>query len=176
MSKSMTISQNSAQQCGIQNTGNSGYHIDALSNSTPVQFPHGERASLRYVVVSGRKLRVGKDDVVKLTSGFSQPNLMGGSVKGGYGGGFQCGVLDSIGGEASSRRNPSFIALVAGQSGARRSASTAVSIAADTTLKPGESYSTPRSFVAVYYGTFMSRCVCGRVFSKKKAGNSEAVE
>src|SRR5258707_14271209 len=32
--------------------------------------------------------------------------------------------------------------------------SAAVSIPADTTLKPGESYSTPRSFVAVYSGDF----------------------
>src|SRR5258707_14073268 len=33
--------------------------------------------------------------------------------------------------------------------------SAAVSIPADTTLKPGESYSTPRSFVADYSGVFL---------------------
>src|SRR6202022_4828417 len=35
----------------------------------------------------GSSYEWGKDDVIKLTRNFSQPNLMGAAVKGGYGGG-----------------------------------------------------------------------------------------
>ena len=35
----------------------------------------------------GSSYEWGKDDVVKLTHTFSQPNLMGAAIKGGYGGG-----------------------------------------------------------------------------------------
>ena len=37
-------------------------------------------------------------------------------------------------------------------------------------LKPGDTYSTPRSFVSVYAATFTSRCRSGRACCRKKAG------
>jgi alpha-galactosidase len=98
----------------------------------------------------------GKDDVQKLTRTSGQPNVMGGIVKGGYGGGIPVVALwtGSVG-EAIGHVEtlPWTLSLpVKVQADGRVKAS--VTIPADTVLKPGESYSAPRSFVAVYSGDF----------------------
>jgi alpha-galactosidase len=98
----------------------------------------------------------GKDDVVKLTRTFSQPNLMGDIVKGGYGGGiplvaFWTGAVGEAIGHVETL--PLTVSLpVKVESDGRVGA--ALNIPANTTLKPGRTYSTPRSFVAVYSGDF----------------------
>src|ERR1700730_1902405 len=70
------------------NTGNSEYHIDHIVEQQH-RFNSHMAKEHPYDMWSyqGSSYEWGKDDVVKLTSGFSQPNLMGGIVKGGYGGG-----------------------------------------------------------------------------------------
>jgi alpha-galactosidase len=98
----------------------------------------------------------GKDDVVKLSRGFSQPNVMGEMVKGGYGGGipvvaFWTGSVGEAIGHVETL--PLRVSLpVKVESDSRVSA--AMTVPADVTLKPGETYSTPRSFLAVYSGDF----------------------
>ena len=98
----------------------------------------------------------GKDDVLKLPKKFSQPNAMGEMVKGGYGGGipviafWTASVGEAIG-------HVETLPLVLGlptktESDGRINAS--VSIPVNATLKAGEAYSTPRTFVAVYSGDF----------------------
>ncbi len=98
----------------------------------------------------------GKDDVVKLTPSFSQPNQMGQAVKDGYGGGipvvafWTASVGEAIG---HVETLPLSLSLpVKTERDGRVSAS--LMIPAGTTLKPGETYSTPRSFVSVYAGDF----------------------
>jgi len=98
----------------------------------------------------------GKDDVMKLSNAFSHPNVMGGMVKGGYGGGipvvafWTASVGEAIG---HIETLPLSLSLpVAVQGDGRVSA--AMEIPAETALKPAESYSTPRSFVSVYAGDF----------------------
>jgi alpha-galactosidase len=98
----------------------------------------------------------GKDDVQKLTRVSSQPNAMGEAVKGGYGGGipvvafWTASVGEAIGHVETLPWTLSIPVKV--QADGRVSASVAIPV--NTVLKPGESYSTPRSFLAVYSGDF----------------------
>jgi alpha-galactosidase len=98
----------------------------------------------------------GKDDVQKLTRTSSQPNVMGEAVKGGYGGGipvvafWTASVGEAIGHVETLPWTLSMPVKV--ELDGRVSASIAIPVHA--TFKPGESYSTPRSFVAVYSGDF----------------------
>lgn len=98
----------------------------------------------------------GKDDVFKLARGFSHSNEMGAIVKGGYGGGipvvafWTADVGEAIGHVETLPLTLSLPVKV--DSDSRVDAS--VTIPADITLKPGDSFSTPRSFVSVYAGDF----------------------
>lgn len=98
----------------------------------------------------------GKDDVQRLTRTSSQPNVMGEAVKGGYGGGipvvafWTATVGEAIGHVESLPWTLSMPVNV--DSEGRVNAS--ITIPVNSVLKPGESYSTPRSFVAVYSGDF----------------------
>ena len=98
----------------------------------------------------------GKDDVQKLTKVSSQPNAMGEAVKGGYGGGipvvafWTANVGEAIGHIETLPWTLSMPVKV--DSDARVNAS--ITIPVNSALKPGDSYSTPRSLVAVYSGDF----------------------
>src|SRR4029077_20639884 len=97
----------------------------------------------------------GKDDVIKLGRNFAQPNEMGAVVKGGYGGGipvvaFWTGRV----GEAVGHVEPLPLTLSLPVKVDADGVNAGLEIAADTTLKPGQTYSTPRSFVSVYAGDF----------------------
>jgi len=98
----------------------------------------------------------GKDDVMRLKPGFSQRNDMGAMVKGGYGGGipvvafWNASVGEAIGHIETLPLTLSLPVSV----GADSRVNASVMIPADITLKPGESYSTPRTFVSVYAGDF----------------------
>jgi alpha-galactosidase len=98
----------------------------------------------------------GKDDVVKLTKKFSQPNVMGEMVKGGYGGGipvvaFWTRQVGEAIGHVETLPIPASIPARVDPDG--RVASE-IEYPVNVTLKPGEMYSTPRSFVSVYAGDF----------------------
>ena len=98
----------------------------------------------------------GKDDVVKLTKKFSQPNVMGEMVKGGYGGGipvvaFWTRQVGEAIGHVETLPIPAAIPARVDTDG--RVASE-IEYPANVTLKPGEKYSSPRSFVSVYAGDF----------------------
>ena len=98
----------------------------------------------------------GKDDTFQLQRTTSQPNAMGQAVKGGYGGGipvvafWTASVGEAIGHVETLPLTLSLPVKV--DADARVDAG--IAIPAQTTLKPGETYSTPRSFVAVYAGDF----------------------
>jgi alpha-galactosidase len=98
----------------------------------------------------------GKDDVFKLTRASRQANAMGEAVKGGYGGGipvvaFWTGAVGEAVGHVETL--PLTLSIPV-RVDADETVNTALDIPAQTTLKPGESYSAPRSFVAVYHGDF----------------------
>lgn len=98
----------------------------------------------------------GKDDVQKLTRTSSQPNAMGEAVKGGYGGGipvvafWTASVGEAIGHVETLPWTLSMPVKV--EADGRVTAS--VEIPVNQALKPGETYSSPRSFVSVYSGDF----------------------
>lgn len=98
----------------------------------------------------------GKDDVQKLTRTSSQPNVMGEAVKGGYGGGipvvafWTASMGEAIGHIETLPWTLSMPVKVEGDGRVNAS----ITIPVNTTLKPGEAYFTPRSFVAVYKGDF----------------------
>ncbi len=98
----------------------------------------------------------GKDDVVKLTPGFSQPNVMGEMVKGGYGGGIPVVAFwtSQVGEAIGHVETIPLPAAIPAKVGADGRVNTEVDYAANITLKPGETYSTPRSFVSVFAGDF----------------------
>lgn len=104
----------------------------------------------------GSSYNWGADDVQELTRTFSQPNVMGEAMKGGYGGGIPVVALWTASvGEAIGHVEtlPWTLSIpVKVENDGRVGAS--IAIPANTALKPGESYSTPRSFVAVYSGDF----------------------
>jgi len=98
----------------------------------------------------------GENDVQRLTRTSAQPNLMGEAVKGGYGGGipvvafWTATVGEAIGHVETLPWTLSIPVKV--EADGRVSAEIAIPV--NAVLKPGESYSTPRSFVAVYSGDF----------------------
>ncbi|HKM48534.1 MAG TPA: alpha-galactosidase [Terriglobales bacterium] len=98
----------------------------------------------------------GKDDVVKLTPGFSQPNIMGEMVKGGYGGGIPVVAFwtSQVGEAVGHVETIPIPAAIPAKVGADGRVNTEVDYAANVTLKPGETYSTPRSFLSVFAGDF----------------------
>jgi alpha-galactosidase len=97
----------------------------------------------------------GKDEMLKLSRGFSRQNLMGAILKGGYGGGipvvafWTAQVGEAIGHVETLPLTLSLPVKV----GKNDRVSASVTIP-ETTVKAGESYSTPRTFVAVYAGDF----------------------
>jgi len=98
----------------------------------------------------------GKDDVVKLTPGFSQPNIFGEMVKGGYGGGIPVvafwtrEVGEAIGHVETIPISAAIPAKVASDG----RVNTELDYSANVTLNPGEAYSTPRSFLSVFAGDY----------------------
>jgi alpha-galactosidase len=98
----------------------------------------------------------GEEDVQKLTKVSAQPNAMGEMVKGGYGGGIPVVAFwTALVGEAIGHVEtlPWTLSIpVKVEADGRVQAG--VTIPANTVLKPGESYSAPRSFVSVYSGDF----------------------
>jgi alpha-galactosidase len=98
----------------------------------------------------------GKDDVVKLTKNFSQPNVMGEMVKGGYGGGipvvaFWTRQVGEAIGHVETLPIPASIPVRVDTDGR---VDAEIEFPANVTLKPGETYSSPRGFVSVYAGDF----------------------
>jgi alpha-galactosidase len=98
----------------------------------------------------------GKDDVVKLTPAFSQPNIMGQMVKGGYGGGIPVVAFwtRQVGEAVGHVETIPIPAAIPAKVAADGRVNAEVDYAANITLKPGDTYSTPRSFVSVYAGDF----------------------
>jgi alpha-galactosidase len=97
----------------------------------------------------------GKDDVLKLTRTFFHPNVMGTMVKGGYGGGIPIVAFWTASvGEAIGHVETLPLSISLPVKSGSDGVNAALEVPAATTLKPGESYSIPRSFVAIYSGDF----------------------
>ncbi len=142
-----------------RNSGGTGFHIDRVVSQQHRFNAHGVNAKAQpYDMWSfqGSSYDWGKDDVQKLTSRSFQPNVMGRIVKGGYGGGIPVVAFwtRSVG-EAVGHIDtvPLAVSLPVKVETDQR-VHTSLDISAAVTLEPGDSYSTPRSFIAVYSGDF----------------------
>jgi alpha-galactosidase len=104
----------------------------------------------------GSSYEWGKDEVVEVSHGFSRPNVMGSISRSGAGGGIPVVALwtQSIGMAIGHLETlPIELSIpVSVQTDGRITAGLSIDGAA--TLKPGEAYTTPRSFVAVYAGDY----------------------
>jgi alpha-galactosidase len=139
------------------NTGSSDYHIDRIVeqqhrlNSHVVKDHPYDMWSFH-----GSSYDWGANEITKLTSTFSQPNVMGGIVNRIYGGGipvvafWTASVGEAIGHVETLPLRLSIPVKVERDG----RVNTSVTIPANATLKPGETYSTPRTFVAIYSGDF----------------------
>jgi alpha-galactosidase len=98
----------------------------------------------------------GKDDVQRLIRTSSQPNLMGEEVKGGYGGGIPVIAFwtASVGEAIGHVETLPWTLSVPVKVDKQGRVDAQIEIPVNSSLKPNESYSTPRSFVAVYSGDF----------------------
>jgi hypothetical protein len=150
-----------------KNTGNSDFTVDRA-----VEQRHRFTASLadpkaqpwEMWSFQGSSYEWGKDDVFKLTRTSAQPNLLGEAIKGGYGGGipvvafWTANVGEAIGHVETLPLTLSLPVKVAGDSHVEAS----LDMPAKTALKPGESFSTPRSFGA-WRGLRAAADVVGRL-------------
>src|SRR5215469_2862670 len=142
-----------------KNVGTSDFHIDEVlmqQHRFNAQQVDSKVQPWDMWSFQGSSYDWGKDDVQKLVRTSSQPNVMGEAVKGGYGGGIPVvAVWTASAGEAIGHVEtvPWTLSMpLKVDSDGRVNAS--INIPIDSDLKPGESYSTPRSFVAVYGGDF----------------------
>jgi alpha-galactosidase len=142
-----------------KNSGNADFEIErAVDQQHRFNAKLADPKALPYQMWSyqGSSYNWGSDDVLKLSRGFRQPNVMGEIVKGGYGGGipvvafWTASVGEAIGHVETVPLTLSIPVAV----GADQDVSASLEIPAKTAVKPGETYSTPRSFLAVYSGDF----------------------
>jgi alpha-galactosidase len=142
-----------------KNVGNSDFALDQVwMQQHRLNAQQSDASTQPYDMWSfqGSSYDWGKDDVFKLTRTSSQPNVMGEEVKGGYGGGIPVAAFwtrsvgEAIGHVETVPWTVSMPVKV--ERDGRVTAS--VEIPVNSSLKPGESYSSPRSFVAVYSGDF----------------------
>jgi alpha-galactosidase len=139
------------------NTGTSDHQLDKIVEQQHRFNSHATKET-PYDMWSyqGASYDWGEDDVVKLTKTFSRPNAFGAPVKDGYGGGipvaafWNASVGEAIGHVETLPLSLSLPVKVE----ADGSVNASLAIPVNATLKPGETYSTPRSFLVVYSGDF----------------------
>ena len=98
----------------------------------------------------------GENDVQKLTRTSFQPNAMGEQVKGGYGGGIPVVAFwtANVGEAIGHVETLPWTLSIPVKTEADGRVRAGVKIPVNAALKPGESYSTPRTFVSVFAGDF----------------------
>jgi len=144
-----------------KNTGNVDFQVDEVLmqqhrfNSNE-QDANGRPVPYDMWSFQGSSYDWGKDDVLRLTRTSSQPNVMGEAVKGGYGGGIPVAAFwtASVGEAIGHVETLPWTLSIPVKIDPDERVNASITIPANASLKPGEVYSTPRSFVAVYAGDF----------------------
>jgi alpha-galactosidase len=98
----------------------------------------------------------GQDEVLPLPAHFSRPNVMGAVVNQGHGGGVPVNAFwtASVGEAIGHIETIPLVLSLPVKVASDQRVETGVVLEPKTTLKPGESYATPRTFLAVYHGDF----------------------
>jgi alpha-galactosidase len=142
-----------------KNAGTTGFQIDqVLMQQHRFSAKQVDAKAQPYDMWSfqGSSYDWGEDDVQKLTRTSAQPNLMGEMVKGGYGGGIPVVAFwtGSVGEAIGHVETLPWTLSIPTKVAADGRVNAEITIPTNTVLKPGESYSAPRSFVSVYSGDF----------------------
>ncbi len=136
---------------------------DVLLDNVSVQ-EHRMNASLADAKVAphqlwsfeGASFDWGVDEILPMPAHFSRPNVMGAVVKDGAGGGIPVNAFwtASVGEAIGHVETLPLVLRLPVNVAADQRVNTSLALDAKTTLKPGDSFATPRSFVAVYHGDF----------------------
>ncbi|HEV2348535.1 MAG TPA: alpha-galactosidase [Terriglobia bacterium] len=104
----------------------------------------------------GSSEKWGKDDVMEISRNFAQANLMGGMMPTGEGGGIPVAAFwtASVGEAIGHLETLPWVLSLPVKVSADGRIGVSMTIEPQTVLKPGEVYSLPRSFVAVYSGDY----------------------
>jgi alpha-galactosidase len=142
-----------------KNVGNSEVKIEkVLMQEHQLNAKQADDSAQPYDMWSfqGSSYNWGENDVQKLTRTSSQPNVMGEQVKGGYGGGIPVVAFwtASVGEAIGHVETLPWTLSIPVKVGREGRVETQLEIPVNSSLKPNETYSTPRSFVAVYSGDF----------------------
>jgi alpha-galactosidase len=145
----------------VQNTGHSELPLDAVTLDRHTFAAPGDSATTPLWTFEGSSLKWGKDEIFPVPARFSQENPFGAptSLKGdlgNVGGGipvvaFWSGSVGEAIGHIETVPLVLSIPVEATENGQVRAS---VRIGANTILKPGEAFSTPRTFLSVYSGDF----------------------
>jgi alpha-galactosidase len=98
----------------------------------------------------------GRDEILLLPARFSRPNLMAAVVNQGQGGGVPVNAFwtSSVGEAIGHIETVPVVLSLPVNVAADQRVETGVVLEPKTTLEPGESFATPRTFLAVYHGDF----------------------
>ena len=104
----------------------------------------------------GSSYEWGKDEVVEVSRGFSRPNVMGSISPSGGGGGIPVVALwtRSVGVAIGHLETLPVVLSIPVRAETDGRITAGLSVDGAATLKPGEAYTTPRSFVTVYAGDY----------------------
>jgi len=142
-----------------KNTGSTEMKLDrvvAQHHRLNASLADPKSAPYRLWSFQGSSYDWGKDDVLEISDNFHQPNLMGAMNPNGIGGGIPVVAFwTATVGEAIGHVEtlPLVLSLPVSVDKDYR-VNAALTMDAATVLKPGETFATPRSFVAVYSGDF----------------------
>jgi len=142
-----------------RNAGNTDLHIDrmvAQRHRLNAHLADPKAQPYEMWAFQGSSYDWGKDDVQKLKAPYFQPNVMGAVVKGGYGGGIPVVTFwtRNVGTAVGHVETLPLSVSLPVRVGTDRRVTASVDVPGPIILKAGETYSTPRSFVAVYAGDY----------------------
>jgi alpha-galactosidase len=147
-----------------QNTGNQDVRLDSVaiaSRRLNASLADSEASPYDMWSFHGASIKWGKDDVLPISAKFSQENPFGAPVEtegdlGRVGGGIPVVAFwtRNVGQAIGHVETLPLTLSIPVKTQADGKVRAAVQLSAQTTLKPGEVYSTPRAFVDVYAGDF----------------------
>lgn len=148
----------------IRNSGDREISLDSIDlNSHRLNASSADATAKPYQMWSfhGASIKWGKDDVFEIPAKFSQQNQMGSLVEvkgdlGRVGGGIPVVAFwtRTVGEAIGHMETLPLVLSIPVETQADGRVQASVRLAPATVLKPGEAYSTPRTFVAVYSGDF----------------------
>jgi len=142
-----------------KNTGTAALRLDEVvtqQHRLNAGLAQGEAPPYQMWSFQGSSSKWALDDVLELTRDFSRQNLMGAALPNGYGGGVPLAAFWTARvGLAIGHLEPQPLALsIPVRVGEDQRPRASVTLRPELTLNPGQSYSTPRTFVMVYSGDF----------------------